>query len=155
MTKNYGEVLTRDQLLARRKNVKRGDDGKPLIVIPDESDIARAKMANRLCMFCQCWNLKAGQDEIGRQDFWHRILRDEKYQQEWFENQNEYGMCEHFPERLIPAVCPAVIMKSDLDSSLYGKPEGMHKVECPMFRDRRKHGAKMSISRSHIRELER
>lgn len=150
-----GKVLTREQLLERRKQVSRADEKEPIICIADESELAQALQGGALHGFCNNWSLEDGQHEIVKQKFGERMVLDERWRREWFEHWNHYGICRHHPGRVIPFNAPAIIPRSDIDSSLYNTKAGMEKVKCPDFDDKRRHGSKMRIGRYGKKDLER
>ena len=130
--------------MKKRKHTA-GEDGRPLVVMPNDSEVGRALTVNRLCGFCKNWDHELGQKECQRQKFWQRMLRDEKYKADWFEDPRSYGLCRVFEGRLVPFVAPATCVKSDFDEAVYGKPGANDKIECPFFKDKRKHGSSMVI----------
>lgn len=149
------KVLTKEQIMRRAEEVTRdGVTGEPLVIIPKESDLGNILETQRICGFCRNWDLELGQQECHRQRFWPRMLREEKYRREWFDNPETYGLCHVFEGRLIPSLAPAVCMASDLDSSLYGKKGAMDKKECPYFRDRRKGGSRLVMGKYAKTNLE-
>lgn len=147
-----GIVLTPEQLVERRKKIHRADEKSPIIVAPDAKDLQRVLQTGNICGGCAHWRLDQAQQDMIDQRFWERMLQEEKYRNEWFENKGSYGYCQHFEGRAIPFNAPATNLASDHDASLYNTKKGMEKVPCPMYKERK--GSTMSISRSHTRGLE-
>jgi hypothetical protein len=147
------ELQTREQMMQQRKHTA-DEDGTPLVVLPTESEVGQAISTGRLCMFCKHWDLELGQEECRRQKFWQRMLNDEKYRPEWFEDPRTYGLCKAWDGRLVPSIAPATCVKSDLDSDLYHQPGGMDKLPCPHFWDKRVHGSGMVIGAHSKTKLE-
>lgn len=154
--KGQGLVLTREQLLQRRKKVHRADENQPIIVLPEGNEANLINSTKHICLECSNFDIAAGQHAIFDQKFWHRMMHDEKYRQEWFENSDSYGFCRIIGEhRIKPATSRCTMIASDNDSSLGGTPEGIKPIPCPHFVLRSAKGSTMSISRSHVRELDR
>jgi hypothetical protein len=150
-----GLVLTQEQLLERRKKVKRADEQDPIIVLPEGNEAALINATKHLCCECIHFDLKAGQQAIFDQKFWTRMMREEKYRQEWFEHFEGYGFCRIIGEhRAKPHNSRCTLCAGDLDSSLAGTAAGGKPVACPHFTERKVKGDTMSISRSHTRGLE-
>jgi hypothetical protein len=154
MSGGRGKILTHEQLLERRKQVAREDENEPIICIPDEGELAQALQGGALHGFCENWCPEQAQEEIVKQRFGERMMLEEKWRREWFEHWTHYGFCRHHPGRLIPFNAPAIVPRSDLDSSLYGCKAGMEKVQCPDFRDKRRHGSRMFIGKYAKKGLE-
>lgn len=151
MTKKTGIVLTPEQLVERRKHIARGDEKNPIIVTPGAKDLQRVFQTRRICGACEFWRNEQAQQDVINQQFWERLLQEEKYREEWLENKGHYGYCDHFEGRLVPFNAPATNMKSDHDASLNNTKKGMEKIPCEMYRERK--GSTMSISKSHTRGL--
>lgn len=148
-------LLTREQIMRRAEEVTRDEKtGQPLVIIPRDSDLGGVIEAQRICGFCRNWDLELGQVECRRQSFWPRMLREEKYRQEWFDDPGSYGLCHVFEGRLIPSLAPAVCSAEDMDSGLRGKKGATDKKACPHFRDKRTSGSRMSIGKYHKNNLE-
>ena len=124
-----------------------GTTGAPLVIIPKDSELGGVIEAQQICGFCRNWDLELGQQSCHNEKFWQRMLREERYRQEWFDNPSTYGLCHIFEGRLIPSLAPAVCMAVDLDSSLRGKKGELDKKACPYFRDRRKSGGRLIFGR--------
>ena len=88
-----GLILTREQLLARRKKVARTDEKEPIIVLPEGDEANLINATKHLCVECSNFDIAAGQHAIFDQKFWKRMMHDEKYRAEWFENSDSYGFC--------------------------------------------------------------
>jgi len=154
--KGQGILLTQEQLLARRKKVHRADEKEPIIVLPEGNDATAIANTKYLCMECSNFDIASGQQAIFDQKFWHRMIHDEKYRGEWFENSKTYGFCKLIGEhRIKPATSKCTMIASDEDSSLEGTPKGIKPIPCKHFVLRRTKGSTMSISRSHTRALDR
>lgn len=138
------ELQTKEQMMQKGKHTC-DEHGRPLVVLPTESEVGRALTTDRLCMFCNNWDQELGQQECLKQKFWQRMLREEKYKPEWFENPHSYGLCRVFEGRLIPSIAPATCVASDFNEEIYGKPGGMDKLPCPYYNDKRVVGSKMFI----------
>lgn len=144
---------TREEMMKKRQH-STDEDGSPLVVFPNDSEMAMAIQNKNLCMFCRNWDLELGQKEIHGQKFWQRIFREERWRKEWFEDPHGYGLCKVFEGRLRPGIAPATCIKSDFDESLYNKPGAMDQIPCPYYQDRRMLGSSMFIgahSRSKLK----
>ena len=150
-----GLILTQEQLLQRRKKVERADERDPIIVLPEGNEADLINSTKHLCVECTNFDIASGQRAIFDQKFWHRMVHDEKYRAEWFENSKSYGFCRIIGQhRIKPANSRCTMIGSDMDSSIAGTPEGIKPVPCQHFRERRTKGDTMSISRSGVRGLE-
>ena len=153
--KGQGLLLTQEQLLKRRKTVHRADEREPIIVLPEGNEADLINKTKHLCYECIHFDLKAGQGAIFDQKFWKRMMIDEKYQAEWFENFEGYGFCRIIGEhRVKPYNSRCTMMAADLDSSLEETPAGIKPVPCGHFAERKITGSTMSISRSHTKGLD-
>jgi len=154
--KGQGIVLTQEQLLARRKKVYRGDEKEPIIVLPEGDEASSIQATRHLCMECSHFDLASGQQAIFDQKFWNRMMEDEKYRAEWFENFKGYGFCRLIGEhRVKPHTSKCTMAAEDEDSSLGGTPAGIKPIACKHFSLRSTKGSTMSISSSHTRGLDR
>jgi hypothetical protein len=131
-------------MMQKRKHTA-DKDGRPLVVLPSDSEVGRALTTQRLCLFCTNWDLELGQEECRKQKFWQRMLKEEKYRPDWFEDPRTYGLCKAFDGRLVPSIAPATCVASDLNAEKYNKPGAMDKLPCPFYRDKRETGSRMFI----------
>lgn len=147
-------MWSREQMMQKRKHTA-DEDGRPLVVYPNDTEMALALQNQHLCMFCRNWDHEGGQEAICKQKFWGRLLREEKYRREWLEaDPKAYGLCKVFEGRLRPNIAPATCLKSDLDQSLYNKKGGMDQVACPGYIDKRTRGSSMVMGAHAKTQLE-
>jgi hypothetical protein len=154
---SFGKVriMTPQQIAERTERMTRDvDTGEPLIVIPDGSPLADAIKKNMMHGACRHFNLRQGQDECLRSQFWQRMMRDEGWRENWFEKPETYGFCPLFEGRLMSAYHPATIRADDMDSSLRGKKEGDETRVCPHYEDRRVRGSSMTMGAHFKSQLE-
>jgi hypothetical protein len=148
-------VMTPQQIAARTERMTRDQEtGEPLIVIPDGSPLADAIKKNMMHGACRHFDLQQGQDECLRSQFWQRMMRDEGWRENWFENPGTYGFCALFDGRLMSAYHPATVRAEDLDSTLRGRKEADEPRVCPFYEDRRARGSTMTMGRYHKTNLE-
>jgi len=150
-----------------RKKIKRThgkiitsqDDGKPqvfdepVIKVATKDEQAFIERSKGVCGECQNYNFDDGQLMIREQQL-PEMLLEENHKLEWYENQEQYGLCEQ-TETMGPAgMSVSGISRWIFDSSLVGKggfieQGGMDKVECPYF----KKGARFTISKARARQM--
>ena len=148
MSKKVGKIVTKE--MVRAHLAKMGADS--LFIKPSENFIKAINQSGSHGS-CRHFNWEAGQQAMKEQRFVERMLLEERYRAEWFENWQMYGFCDLWEGRLILANVPALCMRWDLDSSLVNKPEGQKTVPCPHYEERSGKGDKLIISRSAKRSL--
>lgn len=152
-----GEVklLTREEIMKRSERFTTDErTGESLIIIPKDSELGEAITARHTHGCCKHFRLEQGQQDCQDQRFWERMLQDERYRREWFDNPSTYGVCPYFEGRLMGFLHPALVNAGDLDSSLRGTPAEMEKKQCPYFVDRQRSGSCMVMGRYHKTNLE-
>ncbi len=147
------QFWTREEMMRKRQHAA-GEDGRPTVVFPNDSEMAMALKNQHLCMFCRNWDLEGGQRVILEEKFWERMFREEKWRKEWFEDPSSYGLCKVFEGRLRPSIAPATCIKSDFDEALYNKPGAMDQLPCPYYQDKRVLGSSMFIGAHQRSKLE-
>ena len=153
----FGKVklMTPQQIAERTERMTRDQQtGEPLIVIPDGSPLGEAVRRNLMHGTCRFFNLQQGQDECHRSRFWQRMMREERYRENWFENPASYGFCAHFDGRLMSAFHPATVAAEDIDSSLHNQKGANDKRLCPYYEDRRVRGSTMVMGAHFKSNLE-
>lgn len=92
-------------------------DGSPaeiptqVIRTPTKEEVARIE-TGRTCGNCDCYEYDAGQEEIRRQQFFNRMVKDESWKAEWLVNPNamsldQFGMCGQSDDMIVPAMSAA------------------------------------------------
>jgi len=150
-----------------RKKVKRThgkiitsqDDGKPqvfdepVIKLATKDEQAFIERSMGVCGECMNYNFDDGQEMIKAQQL-PEMLLEENHKLEWYENQEQYGLCEQ-TETMVPAgMSVSGISRWLFDSSYVGdngyiKQGGMDKIPCPHF----KKGQKFTISKARARQM--
>lgn len=144
------KVLTRQEIMDRAEHVTRDEKtGEPLVIIPQDSELGKAVTMQHAHGFCRHFNLQQGQQECLDQQFWDRMMREEKYKAEWFDDPRTYGMCPFFDGRLMGFWHPALVLMSDIDSSLQGTKAGFEKKACPHFENVKERGSGMVMGKYH------
>lgn len=154
---DFGRVklMTREQIMERAENLTRDErTGEPLVIIPKDSELGEAITARHMHGLCRHFNLDQGQRDCQDQNFWQRMLHDEKYREEWFDRPETYGVCPYFEGRLMGFYHPALVLAEDLDTSLRGTPKASEKKSCPHYVDRREGGSRMVMGKYYKSDLE-
>lgn len=141
MTRGHGRIVTREEAAKRL----RYSSDEALIVLPEESDLARLTETQTTCMLCRNFNLEAGQQAMKEQRFQERMKYDECWGEYLFNDWSRYGLCDVFPSVLRDGDVAAVVSRWLLDRSLKDTPKGNEKVACPHFEDRRDRGDKLPV----------
>lgn len=130
-------LLIPDQVQSVRQHQKQAylPDGSPaeipsqVIKAPTKEEIERIE-TGRTCGNCDCYEYDAGQEEIRRQRFFERMVKDEQWKAEWLANPNamsldQMGMCGQSDDMAVPAMAPGCPewreRRKGLVRSLYGK----------------------------------
>lgn len=149
------KLLTRQEIAERTERMTRdAETGEPLIIIPKDSELGEAITARHMHGCCRHFNLQQGQQDCQEQRFWDRMMREEKYRREWFDNPATYGVCPHFEGRLLGYWHPALVSAEDLDSSLAGTPKASEKRSCPYYADKKVTGSTMVMGAYAKTDLE-
>jgi hypothetical protein len=82
-----------------------------VIKAPTKEEIERIQ-SGRTCGNCDCYEYDAGQEEMRRQRFFERMVKDENWKREWLENPNamsldQFGMCGQSDDMAVPAMSAA------------------------------------------------
>lgn len=158
------EKVTIRKRIVTPEDVKKDTDGS--VAVAENSGIVtgmnqddprfQSILEGRKCGICRHFDNEAAMVAMREQKFVERVMKDEKWREEWFNDYSQYGVCWVFSGdsglRLNDPNAQATVAASDLDSSLTpGSAEGMAMQQCPYFVDVTKYGTTMTASRSGVR----
>jgi hypothetical protein len=116
-----------------------GDEDGPRIVAPKDDPRYQGIIEGRSCLACTHHDKEWAAVAMKEQNFIERLLIDERWQSEWFDDWRIWGICHKFSSgeglRIVHGDSPATCAASDIDSSKpIGSKEGSKQIPCPHFR---------------------
>lgn len=152
----YRKIITPDDI-RREKKMSGSEPGK--LIMPKDDPRYEALVEKRICINCIYHNRPLAAKAMRDQQFIERLLHDERYKTEWFNDFRKFGICEVFSDdagtRLVDGDAPAVCAASDADSTkLPGTPEGQEQIPCPHWEEATESG-KLVATRHGVRGVGR
>lgn len=152
-------VITRDHFEQAREDRATAKplakDKSSLVLVQEDDPRYQAAIANRKCEHCSHFDNEQALIAMREQNFVERIVNDDKWREEWFNDYEHYGVCTAFSDsgglRLNDPNSPGICAASDLDSSLpMGSDEGSVMCLCPYYKNRKEDAFAIS-SRAGVR----
>jgi len=133
----YRKIVTPEDIRKDLK-MKQPDPGK--LILPKDDPRYQALTEKRVCLNCIHHNKEMAAQAMQEQKFIERLLHDERYRTEWFNDFRKFGVCEIFSDgqglRLVDGDAPAICAASDLDSTKpIDTPEGQEQLACPYWEE--------------------
>lgn len=107
----HSATVRQNQRPAHLPNGAPAEIPSQVIKKPTKEEISRIE-SGRTCGNCDCYEYDSGQEEIRRQQFFNRMVKDENWKAEWLANPNamsldQFGMCGQSDDMIVPAMSAA------------------------------------------------
>ena len=119
----------------------------PRMVMPEEDVLALRTAITQPHGTCIHFRLEEGQRRAKEEQFFERLMLEEKYDPKWLNNPKQYGLCDIFPDRLVSALGPGYCkrkearMHPDFHDLEVTWRNADQKIVCPFWEDRKKAGS--------------